>query len=75
MEPHMAIDLLKDADVAKMLGIKPDTLRIWRLAGKGPKFLKIGTHNVRYRRETVEAWLAAQEFSSTAEYADKKALA
>ena len=46
----MTNDLLKDADVAKMLGIKIGTLRIWRLAGKGSKFLKIGAHNVRYRR-------------------------
>jgi hypothetical protein len=71
----MANNLLKDAEVAPMLDLKhPGTLRLWRLKGKGPKYLKIG-HKVRYRRETVEAWLAAQERTSTSDQPDEHAAA
>lgn len=71
----MTNELLKDPEVAEMLGgLHPGTLRLWRLAGKGPKYLKIG-HKVRYRRETVEAWLAAQERSGTNEQPGKHAAA
>lgn len=34
--------LLTNIEVADMLGIKPNTLEIWRLKGKGPKFKKMG---------------------------------
>ncbi len=32
----------------------------WRLLAKGPPFLKVGGRVVRYRVETVRAWLLAQ---------------
>lgn len=34
------------------------TLAQWRYLGKGPNFLKCGSH-VRYRRSDVDAWLAS----------------
>ena len=41
-------------------------LAYWRGAGSGPPFVKIG-RCVRYRREAVDAWLAARQQASTAE--------
>lgn len=49
-------DLLDTTQAATLLGIKPNTLEIWRTQGRSPKFLKIG-RNVRYRLSDIEAFL------------------
>lgn len=61
-------DLLSNAQVAAILGIKPNTLEIWRCKGKGPEFCKLGTHPsspIRYQRSRVAAWLAGNTHTST----------
>ena len=61
-------ELLNDTDTAKLLHIKPATLRQWRMVGKGPKYSKMGKL-VLYKRQTVERYLAElPEHSSTVEY-------
>ncbi len=35
-------DLLSNKQAARLLGIQPNTLEIWRVQGKGPPFLKLG---------------------------------
>ena len=64
-------DLLETEQAAKLLGIKKNTLEIWRHRGKGPPFVKLGTSPqapVRYLRSAVMAWLAQQSFPSTSAY-------
>jgi hypothetical protein len=42
------------------LQINVGTLENWRMAGKGPKFIKLGggpRGHVRYRRQDVEDWM------------------
>lgn len=66
-----AVKLLTNAEVADMLGIKPNTLEIWRNKGKGPKFKKMGDTPqapIRYEEAEVLAWLEAQSFRSTSQY-------
>jgi Helix-turn-helix domain len=61
-------DLLTNEQTASLLGVKPNTLEIWRCKGKGPPFVKLGQHPaspVRYQRSQVIAWLASLTFSST----------
>jgi len=63
--------LLTNAEAASMLGIKPNTLEIWRCKGRGPRFIKFLPSKqapVRYRREEVDAWLEQQAFASTSAY-------
>lgn len=64
-------DLLTSAETAALLGLKNNTLEIWRHKGKGPAFQKLG-HTpqapIRYRRSTVMAWLERQSFASTSGY-------
>ncbi len=61
-----SICLLTEHDVAAQLKISLAALRRWRCEARGPHFLKIastlGSRGglVRYRREDVESWLAAQ---------------
>lgn len=46
--------------VAAYLGKPVQTLNVWRMQGKGPRFLKLENGSVRYRWEDVDAWLDAQ---------------
>jgi hypothetical protein len=48
--------LINTADAAQMIGIRPETLRQWRMIGQGPSFLKLGKL-VKYRRSTVLQWI------------------
>ena len=64
-------DLLDNEQTAAFLGIKPNTLEIWRHKGKGPAFVKMGDTPqapVRYRRSALADWLARQSFASTSAY-------
>ncbi|NQW50425.1 MAG: helix-turn-helix domain-containing protein [Rhodospirillales bacterium] len=67
-------DALTSDQVASMLGIKRNTLEIWRCKGKGPCFIKLGTAKqagVIYSRSDVEAWVAGHKFTSTSAYSAK----
>ena len=64
-------ELLDNEQTAALLGIKPNTLEIWRFKGKGPRFVKLGTAKqspVRYERSEVTRWLREQSFASTSAY-------
>lgn len=62
---------LNNEQAASLIGIKPITLRIWRVHGKGPKFVKLGDGKragVVYHQRDVEAWLEERKFASTSAY-------
>lgn len=49
--------LLSPAEAAKILGISPDTLMVWRCTGRyNLPFVKVGGR-VRYRQEDLEAFI------------------
>lgn len=48
--------LLTAEEVARILVIPLKRLYTWRLAGKGPRYVKVG-HNLRYRVEDVKAYI------------------
>ena len=62
----MTTALLTTAEVADLLQIAEITLRKWRLAGTGPRFVRCGT-NVRYQKPDLEAWIASRTVASTSE--------
>ena len=51
-----AIKLLNTAQAAELLGVKKNTLEIWRYEKKGPKFRKVGAL-VRYVESDLLAYL------------------
>lgn len=57
--------ILCERDAAAYLQISPRTLQSWRVSGKGPAYLKLGS-SVRYNREALTRWLDAQTYASTA---------
>jgi Helix-turn-helix domain len=69
-------DLLTNEQTATLLGIKPNTLEIWRCHAKGPVFIKLGAHPsspIRYQRSRVMAWIEANTHASTSSYSAPRA--
>lgn len=65
------MSLLTNEETAALLGIKPNTLEIWRCKSKGPRFIKLGREKqsaIRYRGEDVSEWIDQQSFASTSAY-------
>jgi predicted DNA-binding transcriptional regulator AlpA len=58
--------LITPATLADRLGLTERTLSEKRITGTGPAFVRIGK-SVRYRPESIDAWLLAQEYSSTSQ--------
>ncbi len=51
--------LLTTVQTAHLLGLHPDTLRVWRARpGRGPEWLRVG-NRYRYSREAIDLFLAA----------------
>jgi len=52
----MMYNLLRESEVAAMLGVTVGTMRQWRFRKQGPPFMKIGKM-VRYDVDAVKAWI------------------
>ena len=63
---HLQTPLLKEDDAAAILNIEVATLRRWRWAGKGPRFIKVG-HAVRYDQADLEAFIQVGRRRSTSD--------
>ena len=59
--------LLNTPEAAKILGLTPQYLKVLRLHGDGPPFVKVAHRAVRYRPSDLEEWIAARTFRSTSE--------
>ena len=44
---------------AALLGLKPNTLAIWRAGGLGPAFVRVGSRAIRYSLDDLDAYIAA----------------
>jgi excisionase family DNA binding protein len=55
-------------EAAALLKLHPSTLNNWRTFGVGPRFTRFGRH-VRYAKNDLAAWAAANSHQSTAETA------
>jgi excisionase family DNA binding protein len=64
---------LNIAETAKYLGVPARTLDRWRISGQGPKFVRLGPRQVRYRVADLDEYLQANTFSSIAEANSKNA--
>ena len=58
--------LLREQEAASVLNVKVTTLRRWRWAGKGPRFLELGGA-VRYSQADLYTFIEASVRSSTSE--------
>ncbi len=51
------VDLLTTKDAADLLDVAPITLATWRQENKGPRYVRVGDRNIRYRRADLAAYL------------------
>lgn len=58
---------LSTNEASEKLRIAPQTLRLWRLRGVGPKFTKPSRSRVLYAEEELTRFLEARTYGSTAE--------
>jgi hypothetical protein len=49
-------EILAPIDVARLLGVHPQTVHNWRSIRRGPEYFKLGPY-VFYERAAVERWL------------------
>lgn len=62
--------LLSCPQVASILGLRPQTLRKWRLRGKGPRYVRLGSGpgaRVAYRKTDLGEWLDQRTYLSTSD--------
>jgi predicted DNA-binding transcriptional regulator AlpA len=52
--------LITPEELSKILGIKRQTLDVWRTLGKGPNYLKLQKGSIRYKYSEVEKWINSQ---------------
>jgi hypothetical protein len=57
---------LTEEQAAAVIGVPPSAMGKMRRKGNGPAFFLVGVR-VRYRPETLRAWMSAGEFTSMAE--------
>jgi excisionase family DNA binding protein len=60
IEQTLAGDILRTAEVARLLKVSENAVRTWRRNGDGPPFIRIGKEH-RYNKQQVLDWLAAQQ--------------
>jgi hypothetical protein len=68
-EPLKVWPYMDTKTLAELLGLAVQTLRIWRVSGGGPPYIRVGgsrAGRVLYKREDVEAWLLERRFPHTA---------
>jgi predicted DNA-binding transcriptional regulator AlpA len=65
-------ELLSTQGLAAWLGVSTQWLEIGRVKGYGPKWKKLGPHQIRYRRSDVLKWLNARTYQRTAQYTKQR---
>jgi excisionase family DNA binding protein len=63
---QMNSEFMTTKQAAALIGLKPNTLEIWRLRGGGPRYIKFG-RAVRYRQSDLETYIESQTRESTSQ--------
>lgn len=61
-----ASEFLTTACLARLLHVEAQTLRKYRMSGRGPRYTKVGS-KILYRRVDVDAWLDSNTVDNTAQ--------
>jgi len=65
--------LLSTQEAAQILGLKPQTLRRWRIRGEGIPFVRLARNRAAYDPEKIRSWAETRTFQSTAEESTRAA--
>lgn len=56
----MLNELLTTQEAAPHTGLTAKTLAVYRVTGRGPRFVRVGPRFVRYRLDDLEAWVRSR---------------
>lgn len=59
--------LLNEKEAAEFLNYSVRALQNWRLRGGGPRYVKVSSRSVRYRRRDLLAWVEEHLRSNTSD--------
>ena len=59
--------LLREKPAAKYMDLSVRTLQAWRHRGGGPRFIRISSRCIRYRKSDLDEWLESRRVRSTSE--------
>lgn len=59
--------LIGENEAAQFLGYTVRALQNWRVRGGGPRFVKVSSRSIRYRRRDLNAWIEARLRSNTSQ--------
>jgi len=62
------LDVMTTEEVARYLGVNKKTLDRMRGRGDGPRYLRLTSKIIRYRRTDIEEFLVARARSNTAQH-------
>ncbi len=65
--PDYFDQLINEQTAADFLGYSVRALQNWRLRGGGPRFVKVSSRSIRYRRRELIAWADARMVENTAQ--------
>jgi hypothetical protein len=68
-QPYLKVIYLTTEETAAVLKIQPQTLAVWRMKGRGPRYIRLSPSRrsrCLYRRTDIEEYLASRTFTSTA---------
>lgn len=68
-DPDYLDCLINEQQAATFLGYTVRALQNWRLRGGGPRFVKVSSRSIRYRRRDLIEWVEQRLRSNTSEVA------
>ena len=66
-DQHFWFSLIDETEAGKFLGLERRTMQAMRQRGGGPRFVRISSRCIKYRRADLRAWSEARLVASTAE--------
>lgn len=60
--------LINEQKAAEFLGYTVRALQNWRVRGGGPKFVKVSSRSIRYRRRELIAWAESLLVANTSAF-------
>ncbi len=68
-DPDYLDRLINETEAASFLGYSIRALQNWRVRGGGPRFVKVSSRSIRYRRRELNDWIEERLRSNTSEQA------
>jgi predicted DNA-binding transcriptional regulator AlpA len=66
-DPDYLDCLIDERIAAKFVGYSVRALQNWRVRGGGPRFVKVSSRSVRYRRRDLIEWIESRLRSNTSQ--------